>query len=282
MLAARARGVRRRHRKRPELQNPVCAGCSPSCIRGRRMSRPAQCPRVSSHSGSLAWPALGGRSIRITRCRLPLATLRLAGFGESLLEFRIGLYELDASYIRPRRLRYGLGLRFASVDFTQEGFQGCVVAGLERTLVLRVFGYFEPGRTTATTHGLSERLCFQCGPVTPLFPGLPHRFGTGGSRTLFGGFRLFGIHIPLKTMDIWRRKITPYVSGVGVLLLAPFPLCTKRIRVPNDKYFNRALTPPGQKGSRRLRAPLPSGEALSVFGACASLGLRAGCPGDER
>ena len=87
------------------------------------MSRPAQCPRVSSHSESLAWPALGGRSIRITRCRLPLATLRLAGFGESLLEFRIRLNELNAGHVRPRRLRYVLALRFASVDFTQEGFQ---------------------------------------------------------------------------------------------------------------------------------------------------------------
>ena len=29
---------------------------------------------------------------------------------------------------------------------------------------------------------------------------------------------MFGIHIPLKTMDIWGRKITPYVSGVGAQL----------------------------------------------------------------
>src|ERR1035437_1841727 len=170
MLAARARGVRRRHRKRPELQNPVCAGCSPSCIRGRRMSRPAQCPRVSSHSGSLAWPALGGRSIRITRCRLPLATLRLAGFGESLLEFRICLNELDAGQVRPRCLRYVLALRFAPVDFPQQGFQSGVMTGPERTLLLRAFGYCEPGTPPAATAGMGEPFGLGCGACPAFGP----------------------------------------------------------------------------------------------------------------
>src|ERR1035437_1586860 len=172
------------------------------------MSKSAQCPRVSSHSGSLAWLALGGRSIRITRCRLPLATLRLAGFGEGLLELRIRLDELDAGQVRPRRLRNVLALRFASVDLAQEGLQGRIMSRLKRTLVLWVFSYVEPRFAAAAAHRVRQRFFFQSGGGPPLFPCLPHRFGSGGSRTFFGGFRLFGIHIPLKTMDIWRRKIT--------------------------------------------------------------------------
>jgi hypothetical protein len=44
------------------------------------------------------------------------AALRLAGVGEGLLEFRIGLDELDSGEIRPRRLGYVLALRLAPVD----------------------------------------------------------------------------------------------------------------------------------------------------------------------
>src|ERR1019366_6705252 len=226
MLAARARGVRRRHRKRPELQNPVCAGCSPSCIRGRRMSRPAQCPRVSSHSGSLAWPALGGRSIRITRCRLPLATRRLAGFGESLLEFRIRLNELNAGHVRPRRLRYILALRFASVDFPQQGFQSCVVATLERTLVLRVFGYREPGRTAAATNGVREPLGSYGGAFAAFGPSRSHGFGTGCRRALFlfGFFGGSGGHPPIKNYGNTRAQ------DYGVHAIPP----ARRARDPNN------------------------------------------------
>src|SRR5674476_362872 len=92
------------------------------------------------------------------------------------------------------------------------------MAGFEIPLVFRAFGYVEPGSAAAAALGMRQRFLFQCGAGTPLFPGLPHRLTPGCGRTFFGGFRLFGIHIPLKTMDIWGRKITPYVSGVGAQL----------------------------------------------------------------
>src|ERR1035437_1198111 len=98
------------------------------------------------------------------------------------------------------------------------------MAGFEIPLVLLVFGYFEPGTATAAALGMRQRFFFQSGGGTPLFPGLPHRFGTGGSRASIEGFRLFSVHIPLKTMDIWRRKITPYVSGVGAQLAGAVPV----------------------------------------------------------
>src|SRR5450759_391289 len=65
---------------------------------------------------------------------------------------------------------------------------------------------------------MRQPFCSYGGAGTPLFPSRSHRFGSGCHRTLFGGFRLFGIHIPLKTMDICKRKITSYVSGVGAQL----------------------------------------------------------------
>src|SRR5665647_1881594 len=65
-------------------------------------------------------------------------------------------------------------------------------------------------------------------------------------------------------------------------LPAPFALCRSGGTAFAAEHFKRALTVPGRTGSRRLRAPLPSGEALSVFGARASRGLRAGCPNGER
>src|ERR1035437_5130689 len=76
------------------------------------------------------------------------------------------------------------------------------MAGFEIPLVLLVFGYFEPGTATAAANGLSERLCFQCGTGTPLFPGLPHRLGPGCRRTLFvfGSFGGCG-HPPIKNCE---------------------------------------------------------------------------------
>src|ERR1035437_882420 len=69
---------------------------------------------------------------------------------------------------------------------------------------------------------------------------------------------------------------------VRVLLPAPFPSYTSGRRAFTAEHFKRTFTPPGRTGSRRLRAPLPSGEALSVFAERVSPGLRAGCPSDER
>ena len=150
----------------------------------------------------------------------------------------------------------------------------------EKPLLLRVFGYVEPGTTAAATNGPSERFFFQSGGGTPLFPSRSHRFGTGGSRTLFGSFRLFDIHTPLKTMDIWRRKIT--LCG-----WSPNADCRRRPaelvkhseprRITSNSYQRRYRT-----RSRRLRAPLPSCEDRSVFGARASPDLREGCPDEER
>src|ERR1039458_163593 len=168
------------------------------------MSNPAQCPRVSSHSGSLVWLALGGRSIRITRCRLPLATCLLLGVvGESLLEFRICLNELDAGHVRPRRLRDVLTLRFAPVDFPQQGFQSRIMARFEKPLVLRVFGYVEPGTAAAAALGTRQPFGSYGGARSPLVPGLSHRLTPGCRRLLFA-FRFFGGsggHPPIKNYE---------------------------------------------------------------------------------
>src|ERR1035437_5567271 len=93
---------------------------------------------------------------------------------------------------------------------------------LKRTLVRWVLGYFEPGRTTAAAHGMCEPFGFHRGVGTPLVPSFPHRFGTRCRRTLFGDFRLFGVHILLKTMDICGRKV-PYVPGVGAQIAGAVP-----------------------------------------------------------
>src|ERR1035437_10324591 len=79
------------------------------------------------------------------------------------------------------------------------------MAGFEIPLVLLVFGYFEPGTATAAANGLSERLCFQCGAGTPLFPGLPHRFASECSRTFFV-FGLFSGHPSIKNCENIRAQ----------------------------------------------------------------------------
>src|ERR1017187_4835383 len=96
---------------------------------------------------------------------------------------------------------------------------------LEKPLVVWVFGYFEPGRTTAATNGVRQPFCFNTGVGAPLFPGLPHRFGTGGGWASFGDFGLFDVHILLKTMDIPGHKIL-YVSESGRRVPAP-SRCTR-------------------------------------------------------
>src|ERR1019366_5580622 len=93
---------------------------------------------------------------------------------------------------------------------------------LKRTLVLWVLGYFEPGRTTAAAHGMCEPFGFHRGVGTPLVPCLSHRVTTRCGRTLFGDFRLFGVHILLKTMDICGRQV-PYVPGVGAQIAGAVP-----------------------------------------------------------
>src|ERR1035437_7923357 len=152
---------------------------------------------------------------------------------------------------------------------------------LKRTLAFWVFSYVEPGTAAAAALGVRQPFCSHGGVGMPLFPCLSHRVTTRCGRTLFGDFRLFGVHILLKNMDICGRKV-PYVPGVGAQIAGPFPLSTSRRCAFAAEHFKRTFTPPGQKGSRRLRAPLPSAAGRSVFGARASLGLRAGCPGSER
>src|ERR1035437_7583542 len=99
--------------------------------------------------------------------------------------------------------------------------------------------------------------------------------------------------LPLKTAKIFGHKITwgslwsrlllrPLDTPSGGAFAGPFPLSTSRRRAFTAEHFKRTFTPPGRTGSRRLRAPLPSGEALSVFAERASPGLRAGCPGEWR
>src|ERR1035437_8862630 len=127
---------------------------------------------------------------------------------------------------------------------------------LKRTLAFRVFGYVEPGTAAAAALGMRQPFCFHRGAGSPLVPGLPHRFGTRCSRTLFGGFRLFGIHIPLKTMDIWGRKITPYVSGVGAQLAGAVAAArvtySGALQPITSNGHCRCQIEPGLAGSERL------------------------------
>jgi hypothetical protein len=130
----------------------------------------------------------------------------------------------------------------------------------EKPLLLRVFGYVEPGTTAAATNGPSERFFFQSGGGTPLFPSRSHRFGTGGSRTLFGSFRLFDIHIPLKTMDIWRRKITLW-AGVRTQIAGGVPLNSLSIRSRgvSPRTVTNAAIELDLAGSERLCLPAKIG-----------------------
>src|ERR1035437_7721482 len=187
-----------------------------------------------------------------------MATLRLARLGKSFLEFRIRLDEFNAGHVRPCRLRYILALRFATVDLPQQGFQGCAVAGLERTLVLRVFGYRESGRTATATLGVRQPFCSRGGARSPLVPGLPHRLTPGCGRTFFGDFRLFGVHILLKTMDICGRKV-PYVPGVGAQIAGAVPAArvtySGALQPITSNGHCRRYVEPGLAGSERLCLP---------------------------
>src|ERR1035437_5800029 len=78
--------------------------------------------------------------------------------------------------------------------------------------------------------------------------------------------------------DCFFGRETPQVR---VLLPAPFPLCTSGRSAFAAKRFKRALKLPDRTGSLRLRVPLPSGEALSVYAARAPPDLREGCPSEE-
>jgi len=93
---------------------------------------------------------------------------------------------------------------------------------LKRTLAFWVFSYVEPGTAAAAALGVRQPFCSHGGAGMPLFPCLSHRVTTRCGRTLFGDFRLFGVHILLKTMDICGRKV-PYVPGVGAQIAGAVP-----------------------------------------------------------
>src|SRR5450756_1377577 len=93
---------------------------------------------------------------------------------------------------------------------------------LKRTLAFWVFSYVEPGTAAAAALGVRQPFCSHGGAGMPLFPCLSHRVTTRCGRTLFGDFRLFSVHIPLKTMDICGRKV-PYVPGVGAQIAGAVP-----------------------------------------------------------
>src|ERR1035437_840583 len=116
------------------------------------------------------------------------------------------------------------------------------MAGFEIPLVLLVFGYFEPGTATAAALGVRQPFCSHGGAGMPLFPCLSHRVTTRCGRTLFGEFRLFGVHILLKTMDICGRKV-PYVPGVGAHIAGAVP-------APRVTYSG-ALQPITSNGQQR-------------------------------
>src|ERR1039458_5320356 len=92
---------------------------------------------------------------------------------------------------------------------------------LKRTLAFWVFGYIEPGSAAAAALGTRQPFCFNTGVRAPLGPSRSHSFGPGCRRT-FVVFGLFGIHIPLKNMDICGRKV-PYVPGVGAQIAGAVP-----------------------------------------------------------
>src|ERR1035437_2498786 len=103
------------------------------------------------------------------------------------------------------------------------------MAGLERTLVLRVFGYFEPGTAAAAANGVRQPFYSRGGARSPLFPGLSHRLTPGCCRLLFavrffggnGGHPSINIFGTIRAQDhplcVWSRRRS---------LRAPFSLCT--------------------------------------------------------
>src|ERR1035441_4546366 len=109
-----------------------------------------------------------------------------------------------------------------------------MVPRLKGPLLLRVFGYVEPGTAAAATDRMGEPICSNTGVGAPLGPSRSHCFRTGCGWSFFGDFRLSDIHIPLKTMDIPGHKIL-YVLESGRRLPAPFPPYTSRIRAPYSR-----------------------------------------------
>src|ERR1035437_9592970 len=93
---------------------------------------------------------------------------------------------------------------------------------LKRTLAFWVFSYVEPGKAAAAALGVRQPFDFHRGACPSFGPSLSHRVTTRCGRTLFGDFRLFSVHIPLKTMDICGRKV-PYVPGVGAQIAGAVP-----------------------------------------------------------
>src|ERR1019366_582757 len=130
------------------------------------------------------------------------------------------------------------------------------MAGLERTLALWVFGYVEPGTTAAATVGMRQPIGFGTGVGAPLGPSRSHGFGPGGGWTFFGDFRLFDIHILLKTMDIPGHKILCVLEPGRKL--PPFPPYTSRIRAPYSRTRQTVLV----AAMSSLVSPAPSAFAF--------------------
>src|ERR1035437_8573616 len=140
---------------------------------------------------------------------------------------------------------------------------------LKGPLMLRVFGYVEPGRTTAAANGVRERFFFQSGGGTPLFPGLPHRFASGCRRTFFV-FGLFSGHPSIKNcenipaQDYLGRPMKPAAFSA---VRHPKCGCSCRRRSRRTREVDALLRPstsnghlrrqvePGLAGSERLCPP---------------------------
>src|ERR1035437_9659884 len=93
---------------------------------------------------------------------------------------------------------------------------------LKRTLAFWVFSYVEPGAAAAAALGVRKPFCSHGGAFAAFGPSRSHRVTTRCGRTLFGDFRLFGVHILLTSMDICGRKV-PYVPGVGAQIAGAVP-----------------------------------------------------------
>src|ERR1035438_5324339 len=109
------------------------------------------------------------------------------------------------------------------------------MARFEKPLVLRVFGYVEPGTAAAAALGTRQPFAFHRGACPSFGPSRSHGFGPGCRRTLlvlvfFGGGGEFSIKNceTIPAQDSLGRScfFGRETLQVRVLLLAPFPLCT--------------------------------------------------------
>src|ERR1019366_9919330 len=93
---------------------------------------------------------------------------------------------------------------------------------------------------------------------------------------------LMSVMEALEHVDLQERARRCPRGFAEPLLLAPLPLYALRIRAPYSRSRQTVIVAAMSSLVSPARALLPSVEGRSVFGARASLSLRAGCPGGGR